>query len=73
MLRTLERAAAVSGASALPADEVLVASVHEQHTVDVMKCDVALHCDDARELDWSPRYRSFEEGAATAYAEWCTQ
>lgn len=70
VLRTLERAAAVSGASALPADEVLVASVHEQHTVDVMKCDVALHCDDARELDWSPRYRSFEEGAATAYAEW---
>lgn len=71
--RTLERAATVCGASALPADEALVTSAHEQHTVDVMKRDVALDCNDARELDWSPRYRSFEEGAATAYSEWCAQ
>ena len=70
---TLERAATVCGISALPADEALVTSVHEQHTVDVMKRAVALDCQDARELDWSPRYRSFEEGAATAYAEWCAQ
>jgi Nucleoside-diphosphate-sugar epimerases len=71
--RTLERSAAVSGVSALAADDAIVTSVHEQHTVDVMKCDVALDCNDARELDWSPRYPSFEEGAATAYAEWCAQ
>jgi nucleoside-diphosphate-sugar epimerase len=71
--RTLECAADVSGVAALPADEALVTSVQEQHTVDVMKRDVALDCNDARELDWSPRYRSFEEGAATAYAEWCAQ
>jgi nucleoside-diphosphate-sugar epimerase len=71
--RTLERAAAVSGVSALPADEAIVASVHEQHTVDVMKCDVALDCSATRELDWSPRYRSFEESAVAAYAEWCAQ
>jgi hypothetical protein len=44
-------------------------SVHEQHTVDVMKRTVALDCKDARELDWSPRYRSFEDRRATAYAE----
>jgi len=71
--RALERAAAVSGAFALPTDEAIVARVHERHTVDVMKCDVALDRNDPRELDWSPRYRSFEEGAATAYAEWCAQ
>jgi Nucleoside-diphosphate-sugar epimerases len=71
--RTLERAAAVSGVSALAADDALVTSVHEQHTVDVMKRNVAVACNDARELDWSPRYPSFEEGAATAYAEWCAQ
>jgi nucleoside-diphosphate-sugar epimerase len=71
--RTLERAASVCGVPASPADEALATSVHEQHTVEVMKRDVALDCSDARELDWSPRYRSFEEGAATAYAEWCAQ
>lgn len=71
--RTLERAAAVTGAPALPADEALVTGVHEQHTVEVMQRDVALDRNDPRALDWSPRFRSFEEGAATAYAEWCTQ
>jgi nucleoside-diphosphate-sugar epimerase len=71
--RTLERVAAVSGVRALPADEALVTSMHEPHTVEVMRRDVALDCNPARELDWFPRYRSFEEGAATAYAEWCAQ
>lgn len=70
---TLEHTAAVSGVSASAADDALVTSVHDQHTVDVMERDVALDGNDARELDWSPRYRSFEEGAATAYAEWCAQ
>jgi nucleoside-diphosphate-sugar epimerase len=68
---TLERAAAVSGVSALTGTDALVTSAHELHTVDVMKHDVALRCND--ELGWAPRYRSFEEGAATAYAEWCAQ
>jgi nucleoside-diphosphate-sugar epimerase len=71
--RTLERAAAVSGVSASAADDPLVTSVHEQHTLDVMKRDVAVDCNNARGLDWSPRYPTFEEGAATAYAEWCAQ
>jgi nucleoside-diphosphate-sugar epimerase len=70
---TLERTAAVCGVSASMEREAVVASVHEQHTVDVMKRDVALDSTRASELDWSPRHRNFEEGAATAYAEWCAQ
>ena len=70
---TIERAAAVCGVSASMEDEAVVASVHEQHTVDVMKRDVALTSTCARALDWSPRYRNFEEGAAAAYDEWCAQ
>jgi nucleoside-diphosphate-sugar epimerase len=71
--RTLEQAAAVCGVSASAESESIVASVHEQHTVDVMKRDVAIDSARTRELDWSPRYRNFEEGAAAAYAEWCAQ
>lgn len=71
--RTLERAAAVCGVSASMEDEAVVTSVHERHTVEVMKRAVALDSSEARELDWSPRYCSFEEGAAAAYAEWCAQ
>jgi nucleoside-diphosphate-sugar epimerase len=71
--RTLECAAKVCNVPVSMADEAIVMSVHEQHTVDVMKRDVALDCSTARELDWSPRYRSFEEGAVAAYAEWCAQ
>jgi len=71
--RTLERAASVCGVSASAADETIARNVHEQHTVDVMKLDVALDSSDTSALDWSPLYRSFEEGAAAAYAEWCAQ
>ena len=71
--RTLERAAEVCAVNAALAEEPIVTSAHEQHTVEVMKLDLALDSSNARELDWSPRYRSFEEGAATAYAEWCAQ
>jgi nucleoside-diphosphate-sugar epimerase len=71
--RTLERAAAVCGVSASMKDEAFVTSVHEQHTVDVMKRDVAADSSEAHALDWSPYYRSFEEGAAAAHAEWCAQ
>lgn len=71
--RTLEHAAQVCGVTAAIADEAIVTSAHEQHTLDVMKLDVALDSRNARELDWSPRYRSFEQGAATAFAQWCTQ
>jgi nucleoside-diphosphate-sugar epimerase len=71
--RVLECAAAACGVPASMEGESTVAGVHERHTVDVMKRDVALGCERARELDWSPRYRSFAEGAAPAYAEWCRQ
>jgi nucleoside-diphosphate-sugar epimerase len=68
-----ECTAAACGVPTSLEDEATVASVHERHTVEVMKRDVALDCERARELDWSPRYRSFDEAAATAYAEWCRQ
>lgn len=71
--RTLEEVGVVCGVAASMQNEALVASVHEQHTVEVMKRDVALGCTRARETGWSPRYRSFEEGATPAYAEWCTR
>lgn len=71
--RTLERAAEVCGVSASAEDEAFVTSVHGRHTVDVMRRDVALDSSGARELGWSPRYSSFEEGAAAAYAEWYAQ
>ena len=70
---TLERIASVCGVSAMPESETGVASVHEKHTVEVMKRDVALDSTRARELDWSPRYRSFHEGAGPTYAQWCAQ
>ena len=54
-------------------DEAVVTSVHEPHTVEVMNRDVALDCTRAQEPGWSPRYRSFVEGAASAYAEWCAR
>lgn len=68
--RTLEHAAAACGVTASVEDEAVVARVHESHTIDVMQRDVALDAAHARQIDWSPRYRSFEEGAAAAYAEW---
>jgi nucleoside-diphosphate-sugar epimerase len=71
--RTIERAAVVCDVPASMVDETTALSVHEPHTIEVMKRDVALDCNDTRELDWSPLYRSFEEGAAAAYFEWCAQ
>lgn len=71
--RTLERAAVVCGVSAAAEDESIVANVHEQHTVEVMKRDVAIDSARTRDLDWSPRYRNFDEGAAAAYIDWCAQ
>jgi nucleoside-diphosphate-sugar epimerase len=70
---TLEHAAAVCGVTASVEDEAVVARVHEPHTIEVMKRDVALDAAHASEIDWSARYRSFEEGAAAAYAEWSPQ
>ncbi|HKU16750.1 MAG TPA: NAD-dependent epimerase/dehydratase family protein [Steroidobacteraceae bacterium] len=71
--RTLERMASVCGASASAESESAVADMHDPHTIEVMKRDVALDPTRARELDWSPRYSSFDDGAAPAYAEWCAQ
>ena len=68
---TLECVAAVCGVSASMESEEAVASVHDPHTIEVMKRDVALDSTRARELGWTPRLRNFEEGAVTAYAEWC--
>jgi hypothetical protein len=38
-----------------------------------MNLDVALSATRAQAIGWSPRYRSFDEGVAPAYAEWCAQ
>jgi hypothetical protein len=53
--------------------ETVVNSILEPHTVQVMNLDVALHSTRAQEIGWSPRYRSFDEGAAPAYAQWCAR
>lgn len=71
--RTLECAGRVCGARVSVQSDDAVARVQDAHTVDVMKLDVALGSARAHELGWSPRYRSFEDGAAPAYAEWCAQ
>lgn len=71
--RAFERVSAVCNVPASMQSETVVNSVLEQHTVDVMNLDVALYCARAQEIGWSPRYRSFDEGAASAYAEWCAQ
>lgn len=71
--RTLEEVGAVCAVAASMQNEALVASVHEHHTVEVMNRDVALDCIRAQEAGWSPRYRNFQEGAASAYAEWCAR
>lgn len=71
--RTLEGVGTVCGVPASMQDEAAVTSVHERHTVEVMNCDVALDCTHARQAGWSPRYRNFDEGATSAYAEWCAR
>lgn len=71
--RTLECAGRICGVDVSMQSEDAVASVHDAHTVDVMKLNVALGSARAHELGWSPRYRNFEDGAAPAYAEWCAQ
>ncbi|HKQ15355.1 MAG TPA: NAD-dependent epimerase/dehydratase family protein [Steroidobacteraceae bacterium] len=70
---TFERVGAVCGVRASMQSENVVQSVLEPHTVDVMRRDVALHSTRAQEIGWSPRYRTFDEGAAPGYAEWCAQ
>ncbi len=71
--RTLECVGAVCGVATSVQDGAVATSVHEPHTVEVMNRDVALDCMRALETGWSPRYRSFNEGAASAYAEWCAR
>ena len=70
---TLECAAAVCGVPVSMQSDTVVNSILERHTIEVMKLDVALPGTRAREIGWSPRYRSFEEGAAPAYAQWSAQ
>jgi nucleoside-diphosphate-sugar epimerase len=68
---TLERAGAICGVPVSMQSETVVSSTLDPHTVQVMNLDVALRSTRAHEIGWSPRYRSFDEGAAPAYAEWC--
>jgi nucleoside-diphosphate-sugar epimerase len=70
---TLERVGAVCGVAASMQDDAEVSRLHDPHTVEVMNRDIALDCTRAQETGWAPRYRSFVEGAAAAYAEWCTR
>jgi hypothetical protein len=51
----------------------VVNSALEPHTIAVLQLDVALHSTHAHEIGWSPRYRTFDEGAAPAYAQWSAQ
>jgi len=53
--------------------ETVVKDVLDEHTVAVMHRDIALRSTRAQEIGWSPRYRTFDEGAAPAYAQWCAQ
>jgi nucleoside-diphosphate-sugar epimerase len=68
-----ERVGVVCGIPASMQSETVVQSVLEPHTVDVMRLDIALRSTRAQEIGWSPRYRTFDEGAAPAYAEWYAQ
>jgi nucleoside-diphosphate-sugar epimerase len=70
---TLERTGAICGVPVSMQSETVVSSILDPHTVEVMNLDVALLSTRARETGWSPRYRSFDEGAAAAYAQWCEQ
>ena len=70
---TFERVGAVCNAPASVQSEAVVNGILEPHTVEVMKRDVALSATRAQAIGWSPRYRSFDEGVAPAYAEWCAQ
>ena len=71
--RTFERVGAVCGVPASMQSEFAVNSVLDPHTIEVMHRDVALHSTHAQEIGWSPRYRTFDEGAAPAYAQWRAQ
>jgi nucleoside-diphosphate-sugar epimerase len=70
---TLERVGAVCGVPTSMQNESVVHGTLEPHTIDVMRLDIALHSTRAQEIGWSPRYRTFDEGAAAAYAQWCAQ
>jgi nucleoside-diphosphate-sugar epimerase len=70
---TFERVSAVCGVPASMQDESIVHSTLEPHTIDVMRLDIALYSTRAQEIGWSPRYRTFDEGAPSAYAQWSAQ
>lgn len=70
---TLECAGAICGVPVSMQSDTVVNSVLDPHTIQVMNLDVALRSTGAQKIGWSPRYRSFDEGAAPAYAEWCGQ
>jgi nucleoside-diphosphate-sugar epimerase len=70
---TLECAGAICNVPVSMQSESVVNAILDPHTVQVMHLDVALRSTRAQEIGWSPRYRSFDEGAAPAYAEWCAR
>lgn len=70
---TFEYAGAICGVPVSMQSDTVVSSVLDPHTIQVMNLDVALPSARAQEMGWSPRYRSFDEGAAPAYAQWCAQ
>ena len=71
--QTFEHAGAICGVPVSMQSDTVVSSVLDPHTIQVMNLDVALPCTRAQEIGWSPHYRSFDEGAAPAYAQWCAQ
>jgi nucleoside-diphosphate-sugar epimerase len=71
--QAFERVGAVCGVPASMQGEIAVNSALEAHTIEVMHLDVALLSTRAQEIGWSPGYRTFDEGAAPAYAQWCAQ
>jgi len=70
---TFERVGAACGVPASAQSEAVVRRVLDPHAVDVMNLDIALHSTLAQEMGWSPRYPTFDEGAGSAYAQWCAQ
>ena len=68
-----ERAGVVCGVPASMQSETVVNGSLESHTIDVMRLDIALHSTRAQAIGWSPRYPSFDQGAASAYAQWSAQ
>jgi nucleoside-diphosphate-sugar epimerase len=71
--QTFDRLGAVCDVPSSMQPETVVKDVLDEHTVAVMHRDIALRSTRAQEIGWSPRYRTFNEGAAPAYAQWCAQ